>query len=72
MTSEQKELRGLAPIELVTALDAIAMAKGLDRNAYVNQVLLCHVHKYLDEVNVVTTTLRGNPLLAEATRKGCV
>ncbi len=72
MPSEQKELRGLAPIELVTALDAIAMAKGLDRNAYVNQVLLCHVHKYLDELNVVTTTLRGNPLLLDARGKASV
>ena len=65
---EMKELRGLAPIDLVRALDAIAMAKGKDRNAYVNEILSAHVRSYLEELNVVSTTLRGNPLLGECTR----
>jgi hypothetical protein len=68
MTSDTKELRGLAPADLVRALDAIALAKGLDRNAYVNQVLESHVKSYLDELTVVTQMLRGNPLLAEPQR----
>ena len=67
-TPEMKELRGLAPIDLVRALDAIALAKGMDRNAYVNGVLEKHVRSYLDEPNHVTTTLRGNPLLTESGR----
>lgn len=68
MIGETKELRGLAPADLVRALDAIALAKGLDRNAYVNQVLEAHVKSYLDELTVVTQMLRGNPLLPESSR----
>ena len=65
---ETKELRGLAPADLVRALDAIALAKGLDRNAYVNEVLHRHVQSYLAELSVVTTILQGNPLLTESQR----
>jgi hypothetical protein len=68
MSSDTKELRGLAPAELVRALDAIALAKGMDRNQYVNQVLESHVKAYLDELTVVTAMLRGNPLLPEPQR----
>ncbi len=68
MSCDTKELRGLAPADLVRALDAIALAKGLDRNAYVNQVLEAHVKLYLDELTVVTSMLRGNPLLPEPQR----
>lgn len=68
MNGETKELRGLAPADLVRALDAIALAKGLDRNAYVNQVLEQHVKSYLDELTVVTSMLRGNPLLTDCAR----
>lgn len=69
MSTETKELRGLAPADLVRALDAIALAKGMDRNAYVNQVLEKHVRSYLDELTVVTSMLRGNPLLPDGERK---
>ena len=68
MSCDTKELRGLAPADLVRALDAIALAKGLDRNAYVNQVLEAHVKLYLDDLTVVTSMLRGNPLLPEPQR----
>lgn len=70
MQSETKELRGLAPADLVRALDAIALAKGLDRNAYVNQILEAHVRSYLNELTVVSSMLRGNPLLADSARSG--
>lgn len=66
VNTETKELRGLAPADLVRALDAIALAKGLDRNAYVNQVLESHVKSYLDELTVVTRMLQGNPLLMDS------
>jgi len=69
MSSETKELRGLAPADLVRALDAIALAKGIDRNAYVNQVLESHVKSYLAELTLVGSMLRGNPLLSESERK---
>jgi hypothetical protein len=67
-TTDMKELRGLAPANLVCALDAIAMARGMDRNAYVNAVLERHVRSYLDELSVVTASLKGNPLLTESPR----
>ena len=59
------ELRGLCPIELAQALDAIAMAKGMDRNAYVVHVLSSEVRRYLAEASVATRALQGNPLLSE-------
>ena len=66
---DKTELRGMAPTPLVQALDAIALSRGLDRNAYIVGVLEKHVRGYLDEVSVVMTTLRGNPLLADAERR---
>lgn len=60
------ELRGLAPAELADALDALAMARGLDRHGYILSVLDAHVRRELHTVSVVTRALRGNPLLTEA------
>jgi len=68
--AEHKELRGLAPADLVRALDAIALAKGQDRNEYVVHVPTEHVKAYLAEMTVVASMLRGNTLLPESTRKG--
>lgn len=68
--SEHKELRGLAPADLVRALDAIALAKGQDRNQYVVTVLEQHVRAYLAEMTVVAQMLKGNTLLPESTRRG--
>lgn len=62
---EQKELRGQAPADLVRALDAIALAKSMDRNQYVNEVLMAHVRQYLSEVSVVQAMLRDNTLMPE-------
>lgn len=66
---EQKELRGLAPADLVRALDAIALAKWQDRNEYVVHVIGEHVKAYLAEVTVVAQMLRGNTLMPEAARR---
>lgn len=66
MSGDKVELRGLCPLELAQALDAIAMAKGLDRNAFVVHVLTSEVRRYLAEANVALRALRGNPLLAES------
>lgn len=67
--SNQAELRGMCPQDVVVALDAIAMAKGTTRNAYVVQVLTAEVKRYLDELTVVQRTLQGNPLLTDAEGK---
>lgn len=66
MTQDRIELRGLCPVELAQALDAIAMAKGIDRNAYVVHVLASEVRRYLAEASVATRVLQGNPLMTEA------
>lgn len=68
MATEMKELRGQAPADLVRALDAIALAKSMDRSEFVNQVLRAHVVAYLSELTVVQNMLRGNPLLPDAGR----
>ena len=65
MAHEHKELRGLVDADLAKALDAIALAKGLDRNAYVNKVLAVHVKTYFDEIRLITNMCRDNPLLTE-------
>lgn len=67
--TEHKELRGLAPADLVRALDAIALARGKDRNEYVVSVLEQHVRAYLAEMTVVASMLRGNTLLPDAARR---
>jgi len=68
--TEKVELRGLCPMELAQAMDAIAMAKGIDRNAYVVHVLTSEVQRYLAEASLALKVLQGNALLAEDGRKG--
>lgn len=65
MANDKTELRGLVSQELAAALDAIAMAKGMDRHAYVVQVLEAEVKKVTHEVSVIARVLRGNPYLSE-------
>jgi hypothetical protein len=67
-TKAKVELRGLCSHELAEALDAIAMAQGLDRNAYVLQVLEADVRSVLHKASVVCRTLKGNPLLSDDAR----
>ena len=69
MPAEKIALCGLCPAELGQALDAIAMAKGMDRNAYVVHVLTSEVQRYLAEASLAMRVLEGNPLLADAGRK---
>lgn len=69
MASDTKELRGDAPLELVQALDALALARDLTRTAYVNSVLEKHVRLELHRHSVTTNMLRGNPMLAEVERR---
>lgn len=60
------ELRGLAPADLATALDALALSENQDRNSYVVAVLHVHVREQLRKASLLHRTLRGNPMLAEA------
>lgn len=62
---EVGELRGNCPKALLSALDALAMARNLDRTAYVNQVLESHVAEEVHKASVLVRTLRGNPFLPD-------
>lgn len=65
MAADKTELRGLVSSELATALDAIAMVRGMDRHAYVVSVLEREVRRIAHEAMVLHRTLRGNPYLTE-------
>jgi hypothetical protein len=67
MASDKTELRGLVSSHLAAALDAIALSRNMDRNAFVNQVLTSEVKRITHEANVLQRMLRGNPLMAEST-----
>ena len=67
-TPDFKELRGDAPVDLVCALDALALAEDLTRHAYMLVVLKKHVAKELHKHNVVGSALRDNPLLSASDR----
>lgn len=59
------ELRGNCPKPLLSALDALAMARGMDRTSYVNSILSGHVEDEVHKASVLVRTLRGNPFLPE-------
>lgn len=63
MDADKSELRQLAPTHLLQALDAIAMAKGMERHVYIEAVLKAEVVKVGHEAMVVARCLQGNPLL---------
>jgi hypothetical protein len=63
------EMRGLAPVELVQALDALALSMDMNRNEYINVVLERHVRWELHKHSVTANMLRDNPLMAEPDRR---
>lgn len=63
--NETKELRGLAPLELVQALDALSISEDMDRTAYINKVLHDHVKEKTHKAMLLSRMLRGNPYVAE-------
>ena len=64
MALEKTELRGMAPPELVSALDAIAISRDMDRTALVNQVLTKFVKQVGHEATLLMRMARGNALLS--------
>ena len=70
MSADTTELRGQAPIALVQALDALAMAAGMNRTEYVNKVLHKHVVEEVHVTNMRLRMLRGNPYLSDAAAPG--
>lgn len=65
MASDNTELRGIVSADLAQALDAIAMSRGLNRHAYVVQVLEAEVRKVAHEAMLLHRVLRGNTYLTE-------
>jgi hypothetical protein len=65
MASDKSELRQLAPTSLLQALDAIAMAKGMDRHTYIESVLFAEARRVAHEASVIARCLQGNPLLSD-------
>ena len=66
MAAEKSELRQLAPNHLLQALDAIAMAKGMERHTYIEAVLKAEVVRVGHEAMVIARCLQGNPLVSDA------
>ncbi|MEY4345267.1 MAG: hypothetical protein RL032_1099 [Pseudomonadota bacterium] len=64
MAADKTELRGMAPIDLVSALDAISISRDMDRTALVNEVLTKFVKQVAHEMNVLHRMARGNALLS--------
>lgn len=65
MAADKTELRGMASVDLVSALDAIAISRDMDRTALVNEVLTKFVKQVSHEMNVLHRMSRGNALLSE-------
>jgi predicted transcriptional regulator len=66
--ADTKELRADASADLVRALDALALSHDKNRTTYMVEILEKHVKAELHRVNIVTSMLRGNPLLSDTER----
>jgi hypothetical protein len=66
MAADNTELRGIVSADLAQALDAIALARNLNRHAFVVQVLEAEVKRIAHEQSVLTRTTRGNPYFVES------
>jgi hypothetical protein len=66
MSADNTELRGIVSADLAQALDAIAMAKGLNRHAFVVSILDAEVKRWVREASMGTRVMRGNTYLTEA------
>lgn len=61
MATDKTELRQLIPTALGSALDGLAMADGMDRCHYIQQILEIEVRRRAHVASVITRVLRGNP-----------
>ena len=51
MSIDKGELRGMASLDLIQALDAIAISRGVDRTQLVNSILEAEVKRIAHEAN---------------------
>lgn len=66
---DRMEMRGLAPVALVQALDAFAYASEMTRNDYIVGVLEKHIRWELHKDSLKDNMLRGNPMRLESDRR---
>lgn len=66
MSADKGELRGMASLDLIQALDAIAVSRGIDRTQLVNSILEKEVKRIAHEANLIVRMARGNALLSES------
>ena len=66
MATDKAELRQQVPLTLLQVLDAIAMAKGFERHAYVEHILTADVKKVAHEASVIARCMRSNPLMPDS------
>ena len=71
MSIDKGELRGMASLDLIQALDAIAISRGIDRTQLVNQILESEVKKIAHEANLLLRMARGKSITSHGARQ-CV
>ena len=68
MSHETKELRVDIPIDMMRALDAIALTYDLERNKFIVAELEKIVMNVIHKSNLLQSMLKGNPLMLESSR----
>ena len=68
MAGETKELRVDIPIDMMRALDAIALTDDMERNKFIIAELEKIVSRVIHKSNLLQSMLKGNPLLMESSR----
>lgn len=68
MSHETKELRVDIPLDLMRALDAIALTHDMERNKFIVVELEKIVSQVIHKSNLLQLMLKGNPLLLETPR----
>jgi hypothetical protein len=60
------ELRGMCPKDVIDILDAVSLARDIQRTELVNEVLREYAARMAHLAMVVSRVTRGNPVLADA------
>ena len=68
MPGETKELRVDIPVDLMRALDAVALTNDQERNKFIVAELEAIVMTAIHKATLLHTMLRGNPLLSTSGR----
>ncbi len=66
MAAEQKELRQLAPADVLDFLDAAALARNMERSKLINKIIGQWAVTEAHRSNVLQRAARGNPVLTDS------